>query len=404
MNRLMVRIHLLALILLSIFGNSFLKFKLIIPSFFLITYFLFCTLHVLLYFLQKKISITKNEQKLIKFIFFMIISILLSLLGFYKFFDLNGIYFDSKYILKQVMFLDLLPIGLSVYICFINQSKMIEELLKKYSQKFFILFCILSIVGLCKNTVSYYTLLLLSFIELNKENRRLFYKLIIFLITAIYIKNIFSESTAFLMLLIYMIVLIFNKNFFDFLYKKRKIIYVLIVILLLIAVVNKDLIISYLQIKDPNYWWRFSYWMTELETLKDTYFLGVGFGSTYASTSIFEVLSGGFIDPETGVFVNSVKVLFTTAQHNSYMNILYRTGLIGIILFVRLVFSLIFKYKKYLRTNYDKMLYLAFLNANIIITFNVGLESPQFLIPFYFSLFGLMSLEKKYKINDKGVI
>ncbi|MDK0654546.1 O-antigen ligase family protein [Clostridium perfringens] len=240
----------------------------------------------------------------------------------------------------------------------------------------------------------------MSYVEVKNNNKSIFYRLVTLILTILYISNIFSETTAFLMLMVYIGEIFLNKKILDSINSKRYIFYVVIIGILIFTFFNKDTINQFLAKKDANYWWRFNYWATEFKTLKESYFIGSGFGSTYASTSIFEILSGGFIDPETGTFVNSAKVLFTTAQHNSYMNIIYRTGIIGLILFLNIIVSLIFNYKKYLINNYDRLLYLAFINVNIIIGFNVGLESPQFLIPFYLSLFGLMSLEKKYK-NEK---
>ena len=399
MSKLIVKIHFFMILLLAIFGNSFLKYKIGISNLFLIVYFFISTIHVLIS-LKEKFFITQNEKKLIQFIFFMIVSVILSNFEIYKLFDINGIFFERKYILKQIMFLNLLPIGISMGICFCNERTLIKEICERYSFSIFILFWILVIFKLCNNTVSYYLLIIFSFIIVNDERKNYFTKFIIMIFTAIYLKFIYSESTAFIMLLIYLFMVLFNKKVLNILQRRRLIFYFFLIVIGILAYYKRDFIIQYLKVRDANYWWRFTYWISEIRVLAKTGFVGIGYGSTYASVDIFNILRGGFIDPETGVAVNSAKVLFTTAQHNSYMNVLYRLGIIGFVLFIRIIFSLIFKYRKYLRDTYDKTLYLAFLNINVIIIFNVGLESPQFLIPFYMALFGILSLEKKYKYID----
>lgn len=394
MNKIAVRVHFFNLLLLSIFGNRLLKISILgITNLPLILYFTFCLIHIILESKNKTIKLNDIEKKVLNYIKWYIIIILLSLTGIYRFFLSDAIEFNKSFIIKQTLFIFLIPIAISMYICFLNNEGYIEKTLKKYSLIIFCLMNILTIFKYCNQTVSYFFLLLLSFYII--KNNKKYINIIVLGLTVIYIRNIYSESTAFLMLLVYTTILMFDKRVLLFVQKRRKIIYSCIVVLLILVFTHVNDILTFLSQRDANYWWRFSYWINEFNILKKILFMGVGYGSTYASSSIFTTLHGGFIDPETGKSVNTSSALFTTAQHNSYMNILYRTGIVGIVYFLNYTSDLIFKSKKYIKNEFDSMLFLAFINANIIILFNVGLESPQFIIPYNMSLVGLMSLRRK---------
>lgn len=396
MNKIATRIHFLMILLLIIFGNNFLKsssFGLSNSS--LIIYFGFCLFHVIVSCMKNKFKLNDIEKKVVIYFFWMFFVIALSLLGVYKLFLANILEFDNKYIIKQTLFLFLIPIAISMYICFLHDKVHIENIIKKYSMICFLAMQIFSLFGYCNQTTAYFFLLLISFYII--KNCRPIVRLIVFCLTVVYMRNIFSESTAILMLLVYIIMLMFNKNLISFFQKRRKLLYLILILLVLLAVIYSNKLIIFLKEYDANYWWRFSYWMNEIKVLKKTYFMGVGFGSTYASADIFYTLRGGFIDPATGKTVNLVSALYTTAQHNSYMNVLYRTGFIGVIFFLTYTFDLMFKSKKNVKEVLDSVYYLAFINSNIIILFNVGLESPQFILPYYISLVGLMSLRRVNK-------
>lgn len=390
MKHFFTNINLIFILLLSIFGNSFLKYNLGISNFFTVLYYLFSVVHVLLFLKNKRIRINSLEKKVLKMFLWIILCMFLSFLGFYQKFNLNGILFDKSFILRQSFFFVFIPVGMSMYFSFLYDKDYIEKIVCDYAFFILFLFIILVNIKLCNNMTSYFILLFLSF-NFIKNKKSKFLKFFAFIVSVFYILNIFSKSTAFLMLLVF-IVMLLDKKIVNKIYNYRFILCLFLLILSILIISNYNDFLSFLQSIDMNYWWRFNYWINEFLVLKDTFFLGVGYGVTYASLSIFSVLNGGFIDPETGMFVNNAKVLFTTAQHNSIMNIFYRTGFIGLLLFFRYTFDLLFKSKSYIFSQFDKSLYMLFINANIIILFNVGLESPQYLFLYYFSMFGLLSL------------
>ena len=87
---------------------------------------------------------------------------------------------------------------------------------------------------------------------------------------------------------------------------------------------------------DANSFWRLSYWKDELTQLVKSYFLGVGYGTSYATRNFI----GGSLNITGGPFgataeYSTLDKLFVTGPHSSFIAIAFRLGLIGIITFVR---------------------------------------------------------------------
>lgn len=142
-------------------------------------------------------------------------------------------------------------------------------------------------------------------------------------------------------------------------------------------------------IDDTSAVWRWQYWVNEFQVLVNSYGLGVGFGTAYASDSIYTEINN------SAMFVTTKDGLFIITQHNSYFNFLYRLGVVGFILFIQtwLVkpLKLFSKSIRYISSSYEILIKWGFLNFifnTIIIVLNPGLESPRFAIGFIFT-FGL---------------
>ena len=140
---------------------------------------------------------------------------------------------------------------------------------------------------------------------------------------------------------------------------------------------------------DDNTLWRFKFWVNDFRNLAKTFFMGIGYGTGYASNSIFKELypnAEPLLRMQDGIpFSDS---LFVTTQHSSLINLFYRTGLIGGCVFVSLIIRPIemLGYLCFQEKKKDGMIY-RFAISNLIynmcvIFFNPGLESPRFSIGF----------------------
>jgi len=132
-----------------------------------------------------------------------------------------------------------------------------------------------------------------------------------------------------------------------------------------------------INITDSNSLWRLQYWKNELKVIIRTYLIGVGFGTAYASDSIFYEINN------TAVLMHK-NDLFVVTQHSSLVNSFYRLGIVGLIIFT--IFFIIFPF--YFTANVYKCdsnnkkvlkwIFCSYLYNLVIIVLNPGLESPRF--------------------------
>ena len=150
-----------------------------------------------------------------------------------------------------------------------------------------------------------------------------------------------------------------------------------------------------LQKIDPNSAWRFYAWTKNIQySLMNTYAAGVGYGTPYFLGTKFDLAyvllsgRGGSSVEDSGQQDAMVR-----GQHNSLVNIFYRLGIVGTILFLQYIFSL---YRKMGRAKLDPMYGFVFFFMIIDISTNVGLESPATLIQFVLIVaFLLKSIEER---------
>ena len=143
---------------------------------------------------------------------------------------------------------------------------------------------------------------------------------------------------------------------------------------------------------DANSWWRLLYWKDELAQLVQSYGLGVGYGTSYATENFVgnlgSVVSGPFA--ATAEY-STLDKLFITGPHNSYVSIAFRLGIVGIVLFLVMIFDLIEKISEKSNDISRCAIFMLF-SSIVLIGVNVGLESPYYLIMFVFS-FGFCASE-----------
>lgn len=141
---------------------------------------------------------------------------------------------------------------------------------------------------------------------------------------------------------------------------------------------------------DVNTGWRLEYWADEATAIKDTYGVGIGYGTTYGSYEFTEPQSEMIYNPvddlyeprpfsENGEYTKEQRP-FVTACHNSFVSVAFRQGVLGLALFVA---SLVVFWKKIFC--YDGLesgaLIYAFCGSMLLISTNVGLESPSYFLP-----------------------
>ena len=151
-----------------------------------------------------------------------------------------------------------------------------------------------------------------------------------------------------------------------------------------------DGMIDRLWAMDVNTGWRLEYWADEATAIADTYGVGIGFGTTYASHEFAEPQSEMYYDAAEGVYkptpfsqddeYTKEQRPFVTASHNSFVLVAFRQGMLGLALFVA---SLAVFWKKifcYDGRESGALIY-AFCGSMLLISTNVGLESPMYLLP-----------------------
>lgn len=152
----------------------------------------------------------------------------------------------------------------------------------------------------------------------------------------------------------------------------------LLAIGLLCFVLSYSSFISFIT-KDANTIWRWDYWLNEFRIFIRSYGFGVGYGTAYASNSILYETAG------ISMFMkDSGNGLFVVTQHSSVINIIYRLGTVGILLFIMLtiVHPLQFLGKIFKDSGRENQKFLQWALCNyiynyIIIFTNPGLESPR---------------------------
>ena len=132
---------------------------------------------------------------------------------------------------------------------------------------------------------------------------------------------------------------------------------------------------------DSNSAWRFYVWTKNIQySLVNTYGAGVGYGTPYFLGTKYDLafvaLSGR---GGTSVENSGDQEAMVRGQHNSLVNIFYRLGVAGTLIFLQFILSL---YKKMGAQELDSLYGILLLFALMDISTNVGLESPATFIQF----------------------
>lgn len=141
---------------------------------------------------------------------------------------------------------------------------------------------------------------------------------------------------------------------------------------------------------DANTSWRLQYWSDELTQLADTYGIGVGYGTSYATQDfIGEAISGPFAATTEYSVAERVYVV---GCHNSFVSLAYRLGVLGIFMLFAYIYCCSNRCLDGERANF---LIYAVVSSVLIVCFNVGFESPVYFFLFAFSFAALGALSEK---------
>ena len=207
-----------------------------------------------------------------------------------------------------------------------------------------------------------------------------------------------TEQSAYILgFMIMMFLLFFERRISSFLYKNtaRKIILILS-LSVIILFLSSAFIMYYVQ-EDPNSLWRLYVWINEINSLSQTYFTGVGFGSAYVTDDIIYMVDNSSMyvqnnneSMETGVFL--------VANHSSLLNMFYRMGLLGGFLFLTLnvkMICIVIKMYRYADKRMRSLLwrlFSVFIYETVIISLNPGLEMMQFALSYLLSVSFLLAV------------
>ena len=132
---------------------------------------------------------------------------------------------------------------------------------------------------------------------------------------------------------------------------------------------------------DPNSAWRFYVWQKNVEySLKNTFGVGVGFGTPYFLGTRFDQLFLRLSATEgTDIEGSNDPEAMVRGQHNSLANVFYRMGIVG---FSFLMMYVIQMYRKMEGLGINHVYGLALFFIVLVISTNVGLESPRTFVQF----------------------
>lgn len=217
------------------------------------------------------------------------------------------------------------------------------------------------------------------------------------------------EQSSYILGFIAMIFLLFFENSITtFLFKntKKRIINILSISLIGIFIASGTLM-YYIQ-EDANSLWRLNVWINEIMSLSETYFTGVGFGSAYVTDDIINQVdnSNMYFDQEGG-FEGGV---FLVANHCSLLNMFYRMGFLGGLLFLAMnvqIISTVVKLYRYADKKKRNLLWLffsVFIYQTVVIFLNPGLEMMQFALSYILCLSFLLAVIFDIQSQQKMMI
>lgn len=325
----------------------------------------------------------RNKQMIMLpyvFVIFMAVSaiyLFLSYEGLHAFFNLENLPFEEEYIFRHFMVVVelLLPVGLG-YLMYKS------DFVYRFSNRILLLFSvfIFSLRYMGYNPLPYTGVLVAAFSLYLFQTKRIWFMPLLILAL--------PSHSAYIMAAAAVCIVTLFRNWLIKLFRwetniKMVVFFIFLAIIFTLFAPELYDIIS----KDENSLWRLMVWSNELNSLYQTNGLGVGFGTAYVTPQIyFEVANANmYIDFDNGSIYER---LFLVANHNSFLNMFYRMGIIGGTLFL-LIFIYMIKWTLglYVKASESMKSYIwwafcGFVYQIFIILFNPGLEMMQFAMNF----------------------
>lgn len=371
----------------TVWGGAFVKFSIAgIQIFYLVLLFLVVAYIKYFYSHWGVIQLTKINKAIIGFELYALMMIAMSFAGTNKLFASDDLFFEKAYIPRQAYYVFVIPA-----ILLMEDRDNIDYFKNFLNKNYNIIFWIIYIGSMIYSkrfAISVPTELIIAGLLLwGNDIRRTKSGLLQTLLILFSPIAVGGEMTNMLIRMIYAF-LYFYKN-------KRNAIKIFgLAFKTMIAGIFILPIMSglFTNIFDANSWWRLLYWKDELAQLVQSYGLGVGYGTSYATENFVgnlgSVVSGPFA--ATAEY-STLDKLFITGPHNSYVSIAFRLGIVGIVLFLVMIFDLIEKISEKNNEISRCAIFMLF-SSIVLIGVNVGLESPYYLIMFVFS-FGFCASE-----------
>lgn len=342
----------------------------------------------------KKVFYLSNEGRktMICFLLLLLISLVYLCLSYYNladYWNINNLGYNSFFIPRHyfiiLQYFISIGLGYSLY-----RSNILMRIKSRWVIMAIVAIFIMTSMDFATNSKSYFTIMVLLISLLGLR-----YKL---LLIALPFFGFFSmEQTTYLIAIAEVsFIMLFKRSIANFLQRNGKIKLLGCFLVSILTFIFLSSTISELVDSDSNSSWRLAVWKNEIASLEKTQYTGVGFGTAYVSNSIpYETDNiNMYLNAENG-FSEGV---FIVANHNSVLNMFYRMGFIGGVLFVLLnLFLLYWCISNNRKTSGIVNAYLWWAMANYVfnftvILFNPGLEMLQFSTGYQLSLAILLAI------------
>ena len=385
-------IYLLVVLGIAIFGGSFVKYSIAGIN---ITY-LIMGLTVIYYIKYFCFDIRNNKNELILYdkkriidktrfavLFFSVYGLLRLVLSYFNITDIlvsDRLLIDNKYVFRQGYYLLLFP--LLFVVSDYKQCDKIKESVANVRYLLFFLIYLLSIIINGHFSINVPTTFVLAYLGLVRRNRNPFeiFMLILIVFTPI---STGGEMTNMLIRAIYVVCYFTENERINDLYKYLRVTIFTFIILCFILPFFYN---WFKGIFDANSFWRLNYWYDELNELRKSYYLGVGYGTSFASRDFVagNIYSGPFAADSQ---YTSIEKMFVVGSHNSIISTTFRLGIIGGGILLFYLNSLAKKLEYIAKNNKEDSLLYCFLiySTLIIVSTNVGFETPYYFLIFMFA-------------------
>ncbi|HBX53526.1 MAG: hypothetical protein A2275_07410 [Bacteroidetes bacterium RIFOXYA12_FULL_35_11] len=350
------------------------------------------------FFKASLISIKLLKYFLILCLFYVIISYL-NYIQIHNIDDSDGFKLIDSYIPRHSYFIFYSLIGISL---FFSISKNFDKFIKDLDLVFYLtpLIIVSQYLGFSESRIGSTLIPFCIYYIYNKN------KILAIIYFSAFFIMYYGENTTNILSLFITLIFILDKE--KFLFKsaiKYKFLFIGVIFFLgNLAYSN----IKNLQDYDENVGGRLLFWQDNFETLEKTNYMGVGFGTPYFS-SIGAFYLSGYDENEV-----EIDVIYVTGQHSSIINMFYRVGIIGGVLFVLFNVYVLWETRRtiiLLRNQKNKQmkeLVNVFLLALVLgfmnVAFHVGLESPRVFIGYLIFISLIITINNILRIKAKEVL